>query len=216
MKIVKKRVASIIVIAILALSFVSLPAYAALTVPETFDTDGDPKTTGDKGDKVVVKGSGVQGGRTVNLYWDMVQDWSASDGAGLLNSSKAKSSGKYEVWFRVPEATNGTHYVYVEDSYTLDWALVEFYVYPKISLSSSSEEHGKDFTVTGNGFSDSADIAIIFNDTAIDTGSVSGGSAFSADPVETEFDGDLGDYVPVIPTTVTFTDGTDTIDCLIC
>ena len=86
MKIVTKRVASILVITILALSFVTVPAFAAVTITDTLDTDGNPKTTGDYGDKVVVKGSGVQGGRTVNLYWDMVQDWSASDGAGLLNS----------------------------------------------------------------------------------------------------------------------------------
>ena len=76
--------------------------------------------SGVKGDTIIVTGSGVTAGKTVNLYWDLVQAWDGE--AGLLNTTKAKSSGNYEVWFDVPEAVNGVHYIWVEDSQTLSVA----------------------------------------------------------------------------------------------
>ena len=45
--------------------------------------------TGVKGDTIVVTGGGVTAGKTVNLYWDLVQAWDGE--AGLLNTTKAKA-----------------------------------------------------------------------------------------------------------------------------
>ncbi len=204
MKNAKKRVASILVLTILALSFVSIPAYALV------DMDPLSPSTGDKGDTIEVTGDGVQGGRVVNLYWDLVQDWSASEGAGLLNSSKAKASGEWEIWFDVPEAVYGEHYVYVEDSYTLDWDTETFYVYPKISLSSSSGLIGEDVDVSGYGFSGDMDVAIIFNNTSWDNDYTTDFDVIEGDDVETEFDGIL-DEKPIVPYSVEFYDGSNSI-----
>jgi uncharacterized protein YoxC len=196
MKIMTKRVASILLIAILALSFVTLPVHAV-----TIDALATP--SGDKDDTIEVTGSDVQGGRTVNLYWDLVQDWSAADGAGLLNSSKAKSSGDWEVWFDVPESEYGDHYLYVEDSYTLDWDVTTFTVYSKISLSSSSGLATDEVDVDGYGFSGSSDVAIIFNDTTSYNTGTGDVNVIIPDGSETEFDDTLADK-PVIPGTVIF------------
>ncbi len=57
----------------------------------------------------------VPANTTVQLYWDATTG--AWDGAkGLLNSTTADASGAYEVWFTVPEATFGTHQVWVKDA----------------------------------------------------------------------------------------------------
>jgi len=118
--------------------------------------------TGQKGDTIVVMGSGVTAGKTVNLYWDYVQAWDGE--AGLLNTTKAKPSGDYEVWFDVPEAVNGDHYVWVEDSQTLSVANSLFVVEAKVKLSSSSGLVNDKVTVNGYGFSEEEDAWIHFDD----------------------------------------------------
>jgi hypothetical protein len=153
-----KKAISLLVLATLLLSFVPIvPVQAVGITTPMFGT-------GAYGDTIVVEGDGVVAGKTVKLYWDLVQAWDGE--AGLLNSSKAKSSGAWEVWFDVPEATNGTHYIWIEDTQTLDTAEVPFDVTSKIKLSSTSGLEGDKVTVSGYGFSSEADVGLAFNDTA--------------------------------------------------
>ncbi len=116
---------------------------------------------GAKGDTIVVTGTGVTAGRTVKLYWDLVQAWDGE--AGQLNTTKAKASGAFEVWFDVPEAINGVHYIWVEDSQTLNVDSSPFTVNAVIKLSSSSGLVGDKITIDGDGFSEEENVWIMFN-----------------------------------------------------
>jgi hypothetical protein len=156
---------------------------------------------------IVVKGDGVVAGKNVRLYWDLVQDWDGE--AGLLNSSKAKSSGAWEIWFDVPEATTGTHYIHVEDSQTLDVESQTFTVIPRIKLSKDAGLDGDKITVSGYGFGSEKDVALVFNGSAPDA--LSNTTIIAAASGNTEESGTL-DVVPIMPGTVELTNGTSIWD----
>jgi hypothetical protein len=211
MKNLKKRAIPLLIIAIFALSIV-LPVLA-LSAPTFEDEDGNPITSGDKGDTVVVIGGAgeVTAGATLNLYWDSVKAWDGEK--GLLNSTEGKSSGAYEVWFDVPEATAGDHYVWVKDMESGDTASAAFTVLTKIKLSASSGLEGDKVTIDGYGFDDEQDIAIIMSSTAMipdGTNVVGEEGEGNPDGTDTEYDFTL-DNTPVEPGSVTITDGTQTL-----
>ncbi len=130
-------------------------------------------TSGKYGDVIKVKGSGVTAGVTVELYWDLVQAWDGE--AGLLNSTKAKPDGTFEVWFTVPEAVNGKHYLWVKDTATgetyggLYVANSEFVVVASLVLSPKSGLPGDEVTVYGYGFSAKTNVTIWFDTTKVGT-----------------------------------------------
>jgi hypothetical protein len=66
-----------------------------------------------KGQKIDVTGTGVPGGRTVNIYWDDMEKETFSDGSGKIASTKAKRDQTYKVEIAVPEGLVGDHYIYV-------------------------------------------------------------------------------------------------------
>ena len=80
------------------------------------DIDGNEITGGVYGDVVRAFGEDVTAGSTVNLYLDAVIDWDGSK--GFLNSSEALPNGDFEIWFVVPEAINGPHYLWYKDTDT--------------------------------------------------------------------------------------------------
>ncbi len=140
---------------------------ALVTITNTYETDGvTVKTDGRKGQKVAVIGTGVTAGKNVELYWDLVQPWSSVDGAGLMNSSKAKSSGAFEVWFKIPEATLGTHYLWVRDTETGDTDNIGFDINAYIDPSASSGLEGDKVDVDIFGFPEEVDVAILLVDLA--------------------------------------------------
>lgn len=164
--------------------------------------------TGQKGDTIVVTGTGVVGGKTIKLYWDFVQAWDGE--AGLLNSTKAKSDGSWEVWFDVPEAIHGGHNIWVEDSQTLKTDSADFSVETKVKLSSTSGLGLDKITATVNGLSGDADGALIFYN--VTTGAPTAESqtgVITGDGTETKFSGTLTS--PVDPSSVNITDGVYTI-----
>jgi hypothetical protein len=109
MKKYSRSMLSIIITAILTLSFV-LPfvsVHAAIAPPAV--TPGPWQV----GDKVWVNGSSgeVTSGATVEAYWD----YAAGPNAWLLNSTTGNPDGSYEMLITVPEAETGTHYIWVKD-----------------------------------------------------------------------------------------------------
>jgi hypothetical protein len=185
----------------------------ALNPPDLEDEDGATVSSGVYDDLVVVLGGvgEVTAGATVNLYWDAVKAWDAEDQEGLINSTEAKSSGKYEVWFDVPEATAGDHYVWVKDMDTGDTASVAFTIIPMVDPDSSSGQDGDRVDLEGYGFDDNKDLAILLVDTTSPDGTnVAGETVVSSpDGSETEFDFDL-DNTPIEPGSVVIYDTVET------
>ena len=124
MKNLKNRIVSIILITTLMLALLPIiPANAAVAVSTTagvwnFDWEAGEgyMDTGDYGDTIRVIGTGVTAGETVKVGWDGLQAWDGEK--GLLNSTTAEGSGSFEVWFDVPEALRGNHYLWLKDMVT--------------------------------------------------------------------------------------------------
>jgi len=157
MKKMSKRAILLLMITLLVISLIPSISVQAITAPVcTPDTDDYDST-------IVVTGSGVTAGVDVNVYWDAVKAWDGEK--GLLNSTEAEASGAYEVWFDVPSAIAGSHYIWVKDTDTGDTAVSSaFTVIPKLSFSPSSGLVGDKVTVKGRGFGDEASIDTILWD----------------------------------------------------
>jgi len=144
-----------------------VPTYAApvtITLVTNKDTGASAvppnATSGSYEETIIVKGKGVTAGKTIKLYWDLVQDWDGE--AGLLNSTKAEKDGTFEIWFTVPEAVNGTHYIWIEDVASKTYDNATFIVLPTLELSSDSGLPGDKITVEGYGFSAKANVTLSF------------------------------------------------------
>jgi len=169
-----KRAIPILVLLTMVFSLFSvLPASAAISITSLSDTSSY------KGDTIIVKGSGVTAGATVGVYWDNVLKETFSDGTGKMNSTTAKSNGSYEVWFDVPEAVAGTHYVWVRDLFTGDTyggayaTNSAFDVESYIKLSPSSGLPDDKITIKGYGFGDEVEISsVTFGVLTLDTSPV--------------------------------------------
>jgi len=136
--------------------------------------EGAAVSGGVKGDTVAVIGAlgDVPAGTLVEVYWDTTTGaWNGVK--GLLNSTTAKSSGGYDIWFKVPEATFGTHYIWVKD-YLGNVISVTFTIATKVSLSSSSGLVGDSITVSFYGFKGTKELRVVYN---------KGDLAFAAFPV---------------------------------
>jgi hypothetical protein len=142
---------------------ITLTAPTLLTVVDK--VEGAAVTAGVKGDTVAVKSTvngEIPAGTVVQVYWDdtTISPWNGVK--GLLNSSTAKSNGGYDIWFKVPEATNGLHYVWVKD-YLGNVVYVPFTINTKVSLSSSSGLAGDAITTSFYGFKGSKELRVVFD-----------------------------------------------------
>jgi len=201
-----KKLIMLLLIATLLMGSIPI-SVNALDVPveieDVEDEDGNAITTGVYGDVIVVKGIGVSSGYQVSVYWDALKEWNGEQ--GLLNTTDADPDGTFEIWFEVPNATAGNHYIWVEDLKLEDndvWG--PFTVTPDVALSSSSGLNEDDIMVKGYGFSGNEDIVLVLarnpnvpGQTTVnneDTGE-------DADGVETEFEFDI-EETPIWPGTV--------------
>jgi hypothetical protein len=142
-------------IPLLLLSILLFSLIPAMTVNAVSVTSATPNHGG-YGDTIVVVGTGVTAGMVVNLYWDSVKAWDGTK--GLMNSTEAEASGDFEVWFDVPAAVWGTHYIWVKDTDTGETASLSFTVDPMLKLTPSSGLQGDKVTIKGYGFDDEVDI----------------------------------------------------------
>jgi len=160
---ITKRAMPLLLALLLVTLMVAVPAHATIEITDVEDTEGNAITSGDYGDTVVVKGRGVTAGKEVRLYWDLVQDWDGE--AGLLNTTKADKDGTFEVWFDVPEAVAGTHYIWVEDVESSLFDSVTFTVLTLIDPSITSGLERDRVTVDGYGFGAEEYVALLLVDT---------------------------------------------------
>jgi hypothetical protein len=159
-----KKAITLLVLTTLLLTLVPLVPVQAISVTDVYDLDegkpGVPTYTGVYDDTLVVVGAGVTAGKTVNVYWDAVDAWDGE--SGLLNGTKAESSGAFELWFDIPEALNGDHYLWLQDTNTGDTIVfgTPITVNPYIDVDPSSGLPGDDITLMGYGYADEEDITI--------------------------------------------------------
>jgi len=142
-----KRAISILVIAILALSF----ALPLVSVSATLTDVKLSIYTGVYGDTVNAFGEAFQAtsGATIEIYWDIPM----GDAAYLLNSTTAKNDGSWEADFDVPEAVAGDHFVWAKDTSVPSYLnSLPFTVVALVKLSPSSGLYGDDVDVKGYGF----------------------------------------------------------------
>jgi hypothetical protein len=153
-----KRKIPILVIAALILQMIPMPVNAALSITEVTDPSMNPISTGVYGDLVYVFGDGVISGLEVSLYWDTVAAWDGK--TGLLNSSEAQPSGAFEVWFEVPEAVEGSHYLWIRDndSPAHTFGPVLFTVDTSMTVSPRSGIKNDQITIRGYGFGDEVNV----------------------------------------------------------
>jgi hypothetical protein len=154
-----KKAITLLVLATLLLTTLPIVPVKAIAVTSTssYDVVYD--------DTITVLGTGVTAGATVEVYWDAVQPWDGE--AGKLNSTKAKSSGAFEVDIDVPDGVQGDHYVWVKDLSTGDTAndLTPIKMHPSIELDPDSALPNDDIDMTGHGFEDEVEIiSIVYTD----------------------------------------------------
>ncbi|MHA2067242.1 MAG: hypothetical protein ACXABY_22975 [Candidatus Thorarchaeota archaeon] len=151
---IKKRAITLLVLATLLLSFIPIMPASAITI------DALSAATGDEGDTIEVTGADgdVPAGYTVEVYWDDVTiDWNGVK--GKMNSTTADSDGSWEIWFDVPEAEAGNHYIWVKDPDGTDSMV--FVVVPKVKVSPSSGLEGERTFGDFYGFDGGRDLAIL-------------------------------------------------------
>jgi len=205
-----KKLATLLVLTTLILGmFPVITAFAPDTLtPTLYYKEGGEVSTVDYGDVIIAKGAGSTAGYDIKLYWDYVQAWDGE--AGLLNTTKVGSDGNYEVWFEVPEAVAGEHYVWVEDTKTGDTASTDLTVVPLVKLSKSSGLAGDDVTVSAYGLGSENYATIVFS-----TGTSLTGTLLTEDSGE-DGTGAAADYsftlanTPVVPGSVGISDESNT------
>jgi hypothetical protein len=170
MKMKMNKALPLFVIASMILAFIPSVNAITLTAPTLYAVVSGVETTttvtaGVKGDVVAVKSTfagEIPAGTVVQIFWDdtTISPWNGVK--GLLNSSTAKSDGKYDVWIKVPEATNGAHYIWVKD-YLGNVISVSFTINTKVSLSSSSGLVGDSITTSFYGFKGTKELRVVYN-----------------------------------------------------
>ena len=179
-----KKILPLFVIASMMLSLLPSVMFANavdLTIVPTPDTAA-------KGATVVVTGEGVAAGVEVDLYWDTTTGaWNGVK--GLLNSTTAGAAGTYEVWFDVPQAVTGDHYLWVKTQAGVT-ASATFTVEPLVNLSPSSGLKGDTVTTTMYGYPKTSEITISFNGADITTATANSvGTATATFKVPTDVEG---------------------------
>jgi hypothetical protein len=204
---IKKRALTLLILTTLLLTLIPIMPASAVTILDVTDPeDGDytPVTDGDKGDTVAVRGDegDVPAGYVVELYWDDVtQDWDGVE--GKMNETTADSDGSWEVWFDVPEAEAGSHYLWVKTPEDGETDSFEFEVLPKVKVSPSSGLVDERTTVELNGMDGGKDVVYIWAATDAapwDTVVVAGEALDTGDGAEEDWDDTVAND-PIMPGT---------------
>jgi len=199
-----KKAITLLLIATMIMGMIPVVSVNAIRIDGLADADGQYEDT------IVVTGDDVTSGYDVKLYWDAVKAWNGE--AGLLNTTEAENNGDWEIWFDVPEAVAGDHYLWIEDVKTGETEVSGVFEVLSISeLSTSSGLEEDDITVDGYGFSGEVEVAVIMVDNAaaptVTTETDEVGD--TGDGAEDEFEFTL-DNAPIWPGSVTIDDGVET------
>ena len=168
MKNLKKRAISILLLATLLSTIIPVLPVKAIAVTTVWNDDWPTPgymDTGDYGDTIIIIGTGVTAGEDVKIGWDGLKAWDGEK--GIMNSTEAKGSGNFEIWFDVPEAIEGNHYLWFKDMETGDTFMYSnpFVVIPRIKFDPDSGLVNDKITLYGYGFDAEEDIVdITFED----------------------------------------------------
>jgi len=158
-----KKAITLLVLATLVLSIIPITISFASIDNVEVKVDGTDIDSVDVyyGDTLVITGDGVTAGKYIRAYWDAVQSWDGE--AGLLNSTKASSDSSFELWIDVPSATNGNHYIWLEDAQTGETYMFDdpAHVEAKVEVSPSTGLEDDVITLYGYGFGEEVDLAYI-------------------------------------------------------
>ncbi len=167
---ISKKLYTTIIITILTLSTImaAIPMASAeiITPPQVVNKGGTTDVTGGPvGTEVDVVGNSTTGAAspfsTVSVYWDAL--------SGLvLGTGSADINGVYRITVTIPPATNGTHYLVVNDGET-ESSGKAFAVSPTISADVTKALPGDSVTVIGHGYASNDDIVLTLNSTTLGT-----------------------------------------------
>jgi hypothetical protein len=158
-----KRAVTVLILTVMILSMMPLmPVKADIGNVDVYKDDWTPTDFGEYDETIIVTGSGVTAGEDVKLGWDGIKAWDGEK--GTLNTTEADGDGSFEIWFDVPEATNGTHYIWLKDMETGDtWGGItepdsDFNVHSRIKFDPSSGLIDDKITIKGYGYADEEEI----------------------------------------------------------
>ena len=180
-----KKAITLLVLATLVMSMLPVVSInAAITAPEVWTIAGGVPAAqvadgveSYYGDTLAAVGEGVSPGQNIQVYWDLIQTWDGE--AGLLNTSKGLKDGTFEIWFEIPEAINGDHYIWIKDVSTGETVMAEtaevadpgaVMVGASIELDPDAGLATDEVTITGYGYSSEEDIdpaTVLISDTTL-------------------------------------------------
>jgi hypothetical protein len=156
MNIKSKKMLTLMILTIFAMSFVVLPTVYAIQAP----TVSVPSVS--VGDEFTVSGvaGDVTSGAEVEIYWDIVE----GPNAHKIGSGYGAADGSYSVDVDAPADVAGSHYIWVKDTHTGATArqLGDILILPGISVSPDEGLPGDTVTVEGNGYDAEEDVWISF------------------------------------------------------
>ncbi len=118
--------------------------------------------SGEKGHDISLEGDAgaVASGYEVLIYWDKIQAWDGEQ--GHLNTTEVDNDGGFEIWFTVPQAKQGNHYVWFTATDQETKVSVTFAVVSDCDISTSSGLSGSKVYVDLWGYAKSKEVAILF------------------------------------------------------
>jgi len=120
---------------------------------------------GPVGTDVIVAGSGATPEGTVEIYWDVKEDWDETTHKGKLDEVSAESDGLFEVEITVPECpSDDTHSILAYDVSAHEVDSASYTIIPKIVVSPDTGVPGETVEVEGTGFSKRSDVDIYFDE----------------------------------------------------
>jgi len=167
-----KKAITLLVLTTMLLAMVPMvPVANAVLIKTNIDITNDSKSgltdSGEKGNTIILEGDAgsVASGYEVLIYWDKIQDW---DGAkGHRNTTEVDNDGGFEIWFTVPEAPQGSHYIWVTATDQETKVSLTFTVISDCDISTSSGLAESKILVDLWGYAKDKEVAILFMD---DTG----------------------------------------------
>lgn len=115
-----------------------------------------PKTSGVKGDTVLVNGA-----RAIGIYWDKTTKWNASEGTGLLTTTTSRTDGRFNNTIIIPPTQNGIHMILAVDTSTGETTSTTFTVKQKTEPSATNLAPGDELELRGYGFTTNARLVSI-------------------------------------------------------